>query len=203
MDNSFKKIFIAMLGILVVAAICVAGLYVRSLDKRANTTEETSAVTETETEIPIITLAPVSNPIQTKREQGGQLLDTDNVRTIVLRSKDESLGNFRYELFVNNGNITFTGWYEGEEGDVRCSDQPINATRLKDVSNIIEKYTVVKDIENYMSNPEGSKLEGKAESGLEITFSDGHHADFGFPNGAGKDLAKYFKSLTEWLSTLE
>ena len=146
MDNSFKKIFIAMLGILVVAAICVAGLYVRSLDKRANTTEETSAVTETETEIPIITLAPVSNPIQTKREQGGQLLDTDNVRTIVLRSKDESLGNFRYELFVNNGNITFTGWYEGEEGDVRCSDQPINATRLKDVSNIIEKYTVVKDI---------------------------------------------------------
>lgn len=211
MENSFKKILIAMLIIVIVAAFAVVFLYIRSLDKgktgddgTIETVDQVGPVNEDkETESPKTEAVP-DNPIKSSYEQGEHLLTTQNVRSLVLRSKDDEIGNFRFEMFINNeGEATFTGWYQGTEAEVRCSDQPINASRIDDVSDIIERHTVVNDIKAYMDNPGEYKPQGGEASGLEITFSDGHHADFGYPNGAGKEMARYFKSLTDWLSTME
>lgn len=219
MENSFRKILIVMLAIVIAAAFAVTFLYIRSLDKRngsndstVETVSEVSKETETDTTSkktdvvsePKATEEPINNPIKSEYENGEHLLTPENVRSVVLRSKDEEIGNFRFEMFINSeGEATFTGWYQGTEAEVRCSDQLINASRMDDVSDIIERHTVVKEVEAYMNNPEGYKPQGGDLSGLEITFSDGHHADFGFPNGAGKEMARYFKSLTDWLSTME
>lgn len=206
MDSAVKKVLAIMAVIIILAAATVGVLYVRNLGPETEGEPVSTEVSQTQpaTEPAADTVQPADNPILMKYvEDDEQLISKDIIRVLVLRSKSETEGNFRYEVLVNDGKVTFTGWYNEDGEDVRCSDQPINASRLKDVSDIIESHIVANTIRDYINNPNAVAKGSDEEQALEITFADGRHANFGYPNGAGKALAKYFKALTAWLATLE
>ena len=95
----------------------------------------------------------------------------------------------------------FNCWYPSKDGTITCVDEPINRSRLDDITDILERYTVSTTIKKYREAPGEISVEGDDHQALEIAFQDGDFVNVGFPNGAGPALEKYFKDLAEWLHT--
>jgi len=194
-SNSVKKIIFAMLAIVIVATMIGAALYVRSLPGASDVVVNPQPVIVQEQE------ETFENVIEAREEKEDRLVNPDEIRSLVLRYKDsEGDMAFRFEFFCGNDSLMFTGWYQRGEEEYRCSDQAVQKSRIVDVTDILEKYIVGTTIKAYRDNPEGFSQVNDERGALEIVFTDGKHANFGYPNGAGNEIAKYCINLTKWLS---
>ena len=149
------------------------------------------------------TREPAYNPYSEKDEEKKTKVDPNAIKTIVLRSNVENeLESYRFEIYVTDeGNLLFNCWYPSADGTITCIDEPINRSRLDDITDILERYTVSSTIKKYREAPGDVSVEGDDSKALEVAFLDGDFVNVGFPNGAGPALEKYFKELAEWLHT--
>lgn len=190
---STKSILLIMLIIVVLAVLGAVALYVRSLPG-ADVPYETIVIKEEQPE-------DFLNQIKEDSEAAEGAIDVDKIRTLALVYNDvESKVSFKYEFYKSNGSLMFSGWLSTPESDLGCAGQKIATSRLRDVAEILEKYVVGSKIEEFIQNPEMEYNAVDDIGNLEIILTDGRHASFGYPNGAGNALAKYCRTLTEWLA---
>lgn len=190
---STKSILLIMLIIVVLAVLGAVALYVRSLPG-ADVPYETIVIKEEQPE-------DFLNQIKEDFEAAEGAIDVDKIRTLALVYNDvESKVSFKYEFYKSNGSLMFSGWLSTPESDLGCAGQKIATSRLRDVAEILEKYVVGSKIEEFIQNPEMEYNAVDDIGNLEIILTDGRHASFGYPNGAGNALAKYCRTLTEWLA---
>lgn len=190
---STKSILLIMLIIVVLAVLGAVALYVRSLPG-ADVPYETIVIKEEQPE-------DFLNQIKEDSEAAEGAIDVDKIRTLALVYNDvESKVSFKYEFYKSNGSLMFSGWLSTPESDLGCAGQKIATSRLRDVAEILEKYIVGSKIEEFIQNPEMEYNAVDDIGNLEIILTDGRHASFGYPNGAGNALAKYCRTLTEWLA---
>lgn len=193
--NSSINIIMIVMAVIVVIAIFVGGaLYVKSLPGGDKSGKETEEITEEVQE-------EFSNIITEGDDSVESKIDTDVIRSLLLRYSDkENDINFRYEFYVSGGSMFFSGMYSMSGKEASCYDQKISTSRLKDVTEILERYIVASKIQEMINDSEMQYHVEDEIGALEISFTDGRHASFGYPNGAGNAVAKYCKSLTEWLA---
>jgi len=192
--GSYKGILIVMLLIVVIAIIVGGALYVRSLPGGdPDATYEPIVITEEPEEF--------NNVISEEMDSYEGDINTDAIQSLVLRYNDkESNISFRYEFYVSGSSVLFSGWCLDSNGEeVRCSDKKISSSRLKDVTEIIERYVVADRIKKFIENTDSQYQDDDEIGALEIVLTDGRHGNFGYPNGAGNAVAKYCKNLTAWL----
>lgn len=191
---STKSILFIMLIIVVLAVLGGGALYVKSLPG-ADVPHETIVINEEPEPEDFV------NHITEDSETSAGSIDVDKIRTLSLVYSDpESKTNFKYEFYMSGGSLMFSGWHSTPESDLGCAGQKIATSRLKDVTEILEKYVVGSKVVEFIQNPDMEYHIEDPVGNLEIILTDGRHASFGFPNGAGNALAKYCKTLTEWLA---
>ncbi|MCR5799375.1 MAG: hypothetical protein K6G69_04810 [Lachnospiraceae bacterium] len=202
MDSSVKKILVIMLMIVAVTVIGVGVIFAVSQNK-VRDWDALKSKYEEPTPEPKPT-GDAQNPYDLEKEQKGDTskkVDMSEIRVIVLRNKSENpYESYRFELQNNGGELSFTAWYPTEDGDIVCNDEKLNSSRINDISDILERYTVASVIQSYRADPKSVSVLGDDTQTMEISFVDGDYINLGFPNGAGKALEKYFKELTIWLN---
>lgn len=173
----------------------VGVLYSAVLLKKADvntTVTETEMVVESDIEEAV-------TPYTRTDDEGEVRVDPDIIKSIILR-KDGDDG-YRFELYVDDEEVYFTCWYPTSKGDIRCDKEQVNSSRLSDITDILEKYTVSATIRQYRNSPGEVAIEGDDSQALEIRWLDGDFVNLGFPNGAGPALEKYFINLANWLGS--
>jgi len=198
MDEATKKVLMIMLVILGVVFIGVGVIFNYSL-KDAHDWENMGVSEESKKEEQIQT----SDSYPTNEDDKKKKVDPNAIKSIVLRNKaEEEVESYRFEVYVTDNNeLLFNCWYPSEEGTINCVDEPVNISRLKDITDILDNYTVSTTIKKYREAPGEITIEGDDTKALEVAFQDGDFVNVGFPNGAGPALEKYFKELAEWLHT--
>lgn len=199
MDETTKKVLMIMLIILGVVFIAFGAVFNYS-QKDAHDWEslglgDKETVEEVEPE--------AYTPFASQDDSSKKKVDPNAIRSIVLRNKvDEETESYRFEVYVTDKDtLLFNCWYPSKDGTITCVDEPINRSRLDDITDILERYTVSTTIKKYREAPGEISVEGDDHQALEIAFQDGDFVNVGFPNGAGPALEKYFKDLAEWLHT--
>lgn len=124
-----------------------------------------------------------------------------NIQIVVLRenSKNKNEG-YSFELGYKGDKLLFSCAYYDENGnEVVVKSQEVGRSRMDDVKEIIDRYTVATVIRNYRKDPQSVVLESDDDHALELTWLEGDYINLGYPNGAGPALEKYFKKLASWL----
>ncbi len=125
-----------------------------------------------------------------------------DIKSIVLRnSADTMQDRYTYEISVGKDGTYFSCMYYVDGEKVVVENETINASRLTDITNIIDRYTIATTIRNYRKDPNSVQIAGDDDQALEITWADGDFLNVGFPNGAGPALKKYFAELAEWMNS--
>lgn len=125
-----------------------------------------------------------------------------DIKSIVLRnSADTMQDRYIYEISTGKDGTYFSCTYYVDGEKIAIENETINAARITDITNIIDRYTIATTIRNYRNDPESVQITGDDEQALEITWADGDFLNVGFPNGAGPALKKYFIGLAEWIGT--
>lgn len=189
---STQSILFIMLIIVVVAVLGAIVLYVRKLPGSAAPVESVAETEEVRENVDYT--AGVSTTTTGS-------IDVDKIRTLSLLYNDSEGGiSFKYEFNMSNGSLLFSGWCSTSEGDIGCAGQKIATSRLRDITEILERYIVGSQVDEFIKNPDMECNIEDSIGNMEITLTDGRHASFGYPNGAGNAVAKYCRSLTEWLA---
>lgn len=201
MDETTKKVLMIMLIILGVVVIGM-GIIFNHSQKDAHDWENMGQNKESEAEQEVEP-QEVYTPYSSKDDDTKKKVDPNAIRSIVLRNKAEDENDsYRFEIYVTeNDDLLFNCWFPSEDGTISCVDEPINRSRLDDITDILERYTVSTTIKKYREAPGEISVEGDDSQALEIAFQDGDFVNVGFPNGAGPALEKYFKELAQWLHT--
>lgn len=122
------------------------------------------------------------------------------IKVLVLRNKtSNSKECYSYELSVSGDKLLFSCDTYMDGKHYLVENKSINTSRLVEVTDIIDRYTVATTIRNYRKNPDETELNSDEDQALEITWMDGDFANLGYPNGAGDALRRYFESLVNWL----
>lgn len=125
-----------------------------------------------------------------------------DIKSIVLRNTSDTMQDrYTYEISVGKDGTYFSCLYYVDGEKVAVENETINASRLTDITDIIDRYTVATTIRNYRNDPESVQITSDDEQALEITWADGDFLNVGFPNGAGPALKKYFIGLAEWIGS--
>lgn len=204
MDNSIKKIVLIMLAIVAVVIVGIGVIFAVSKNKARDwdAMESQYGLTEPEvTEAPTSAVPGYGN----EQDKKGKKVNMDDIRSIVLINKtEEDKEQYRFQVDYIDGKLTFTCWYQQKDGKaIVCNNEPINTSRVEDISNILENYTVAGIIRDYREDPDSVSIKPNDVKTMEVTFKDGDYVNLGFPNGAGSALEKYFKELSVWIfSTL-
>lgn len=198
MDETTKKVLLIMLVILGVVVIGVGVIFNHAI-KDARDWDSMGAKDTVEEVQPV----EADNPITNKEDNAKKKVDPNAIRSIILRNQAEDENeSYRFEVYVTDDEtLLFNCWYPSEDGTITCVDEPINMSRLNDITDILERYTVSTTIKKYREAPGKVTIEGGDKQALEVAFQDGDSVNVGFPNGAGPALEEYFKDLAEWLHT--
>ena len=198
MDETTKKVLLIMLVILGIVVIGVGIIFNHAI-KDARDWDSMGAKDTVEEVQPV----EADNPYTKTDENTKKKVDPNAIKSIVLRNQAEDENeSYRFEMYVTDKEtLLFSCWYPSEDGTITCVDEPINMSRLDDVMDILEQYTVSTTIKKYREAPGKVTIEGGDKQALEVAFQDGDFVNVGFPNGAGPAVEKYFKELAEWLHT--
>lgn len=189
MDDKKKARILLICTIVVIVVTITSIIFINTLDGPVS--EDPVKVDREETQYP-------------QQEITESRIDPQLIKSIVLSDDgSESEYTYRFELFVSEDQkeALFTCWYETEEGTVSCTSEPVNVSRLDDITKIIERYSVAETIKKYREAPGAATKLVDGGKELEMSWHDGDHVSLGYPNGAGKALEKYFIELAEWLHT--
>lgn len=134
--------------------------------------------------------------------------ETEDISEIYVYCKapDNMQENCWFKLQLEDGVLYYSCYYLKGEDRYVADREVINNARFKETLGVINKYTMVDSINEYRAGNHVSKVEFEPEEGsavvakgVKISWNDGDSFDFGYPNGAGKALVRYFKEITVWL----
>lgn len=205
MKNDILKTVCIIMGVIFACFFVALGaLYVFSQDRKYDWDEREAAlpVEEVEEEVDYITPDDVKEEVEYK-------FSTEDICDIYLysRSRTNPYENYWFEYRVEEGKLYFSCNYTTEKCLLEIENQEIDADRLDEALVIINRYTMVNMINDFREGKKVSKAvfvpdEGSdvEDRGINIEWTDGEKFEFGFPNGAGDQLVKYFKRMADWMT---
>ena len=122
------------------------------------------------------------------------------LKSLVLRNTTDNMQDrYTFEVSISGDNTYFSCMYYKDGEKIVIENQEINSSRLTQMTDIIDRYTVATTIRNYRKDPNSVQIVSDDIQALEITWLDGDFVNLGYPNGAGPALKKYFMELSEWI----
>lgn len=122
------------------------------------------------------------------------------LKSVVLRNTtDDKLDRYTFEVSISGDKTYFSCMYYVDGERVVIENQEISSSRLVEMTDIIDRYTVATTIRNYRKDPNSVEIVSDDIQALEITWLDGDFVNLGYPNGAGPALKKYFIELSQWM----
>ncbi len=190
MTEKKKKILIIALAVLALLIIVFGFIFNKVQDSK----RDWASMNQTEVEEDTQNEFPFENDKIAKEGFGA-------IGSIVLRNSSDTMSDrYTFEMSTNGEKTYFSCDYYVDGEHVVIANEEINNSRLTEVTNIIDRYTVATTIRNYRKDPKSVELSSDDTQALELTWLDGDFANFGFPNGAGPALKKYFTGLAEWMN---
>lgn len=123
------------------------------------------------------------------------------LKSVVLRNSSDTMQDrYTFEVSISGDKTYFSCMYYKDGEKVVIENQEINSSRLTQMTDIIDRYTVATTIRNYRKDPESVSIVSDDIEALELTWLDGDFVNLGYPNGAGPALKKYFTELSAWMA---
>lgn len=204
-NDILRTVCIILVVIFTVFLIGLGALYVFSQDRKYDWDAREAAlpVEEVEEEVEdYITPDDVKETVEYK-------FKTDDICDVYLYSKSRNnpYENYWFEYRLEDGKLYLSCNYTTEKCLLEIDNQEIDADRMDEVFVIINRFTMVNTINDFRDGKKITKAVYEPEEGSEIQdrgitieWTDGEKCEFGYPNGAGDALVKYFLRIAEWMT---
>ena len=208
MNNTLKSVGIVLAVIFVIFLIGLGAIYVYSEDSKYDWDEmEAKYVTPT---VEVQEVTPGYNPYDEENQDTDYKFVTEDITDIYVYSKSSTDPKQKYffEYRLEDGRLYFSCHYETDESVYDIEDEQMDAIRLNEAFDVINRYTLASTIRDYREGvaiTPATYVQGEddpvKDRGINISWSDGDTCRFGCPNGATDALVRYFESVVEWVST--